>query len=93
VTDMVDRRGWHIDKGVNIAVIITVLGIAYAGVQKLSVQDERISKIELSVQYLQQSRVSDQQRTEKKFDEIKTDLRTINANLLRLLEKREQPSR
>ena len=93
MTDMVDRRGWHIDKGVNIAVIITVLGIAYAGVQKLSVQDERISKIELSVQYLQQSRVSDQQRTEKKFDEIKTDLRTINANLLRLLEKREQPSR
>ena len=84
--DDTSRRGWHIDKGIPIAVILALLGIAYAGVQRLSAQDERISKVELSVQYIQQSRVIDQGRTEKKFDELKTDLRTINSKLDRIIE-------
>ncbi|MCL1485136.1 hypothetical protein MIH18_23715 (plasmid) [Marinobacter sp. M3C] len=84
--DDTGRRGWHIDKGIPIAVILALLGIAYAGVQRLSAQDERISKVELSVQYIQQSRVIDQGRTEKKFDELKTDLRTINSKLDRIIE-------
>ena len=84
--DDTGRRGWHIDKGIPIALILALLGIAYAGVQRLSAQDERISKVELSVQYIQQSRVIDQGRTEKKFDELKTDLRTINSKLDRIIE-------
>ena len=84
--DDTGRRGWHIDKGIPIAVILALLGIAYAGVQRLSAQDERISKVELSVQYIQQSRVNDQGRTEKKYDELKTDLRTINSKLDRIIE-------
>jgi len=81
-----DRRRWHIDRGIPIAVILALIGIAYAGIQRLSEQDERISKVELNVQYIQQSRTIDQGRTEKKFDELKTDLRTINSKLDRIIE-------
>lgn len=86
MTDVSDRRGWHIDKGIPLAVILTLMGIAYAGIQKLATQDERLSKVELSVQYLQQSRTGDQQRSEKKFDDLKTDLRLINSKLDRLIQ-------
>ena len=86
VDDVGDRRGWHIDKGIPIAAILALTGIAYGAMQRLSEQDERIGKVELSVQYIQQTRTIDQGRTEKKFDELKTDLRTINGKLDRIIE-------
>lgn len=85
MTDM-DRRGWHLDKGVPIAVIITVIVLAVGGMRHLGKQDERLSNVELTIEHLKQSRVSDQVRAEKKFDELKTDLRLINRKLDRLIE-------
>lgn len=88
-----DRRGWHIDKGIPPAVIVTivlaVMGGVVAVVNMAVGQDRRIGDVELTVRYLQQSRVGDQQRTEKKFDELKTDLRMINGKLDRLIETRD----
>lgn len=88
MTDMADRRGWHVDKGIPIAVIITVIVLAVSISRDQAKQDERIALVESSVQVLQQSRLSDQQRSEKKFDELKTDLRLINSKLDRLIEGR-----
>ncbi len=88
-----DRRGWHIDKGIPPAVIVTIvlamMGGVVAIVNMAVGQDRRIGDVELTVRYLQQSRVGDQQRTEKKFDELKTDLRMINGKLDRLIETRD----
>ena len=84
--DMSDRRGWHVDKGIPIAVIITVIILAVSISRDQSKQDERISLVETSVQMLQQARLNDQERAEKNFDELQLDLRAMNAKLDRLIE-------
>ena len=81
-----DRRGWHVDKGIPIAVIITVVVLAVSISRDQSKQDERISLVETSVHMLQQARLNDQERAEKNFDELKADLRAMNAKLDRLIE-------
>ncbi|MBY6070612.1 hypothetical protein KUV35_04870 [Marinobacter salsuginis] len=83
---MSDRRSWHIDKGIPIAVIITVIILAVSISRDQSKQDERISLVETSVHMLQQARLNDQERAEKNFDELKADLRAMNAKLDRLIE-------
>ena len=88
MTEMADRRGLHVDKGIPIAVIITVIMLAVGISRDQAKQDERIALVESSVQMIQQSRISDQQRSEKKFDELKTDLRLISGKLDRLIEDR-----
>lgn len=85
MTDM-DRRGWHIDKGVPIAVIVTIVVLSVQFARHLGDQDSRISNVETEVRHLKKSRSNDQQRSEKKFDELKTDLRLINRKLDRLIE-------
>ncbi|MBY6102314.1 hypothetical protein [Marinobacter nauticus] len=83
---MSDRRGWHVDKGIPIAVIITVVVLAVSISRDQSKQDERISLVETSVHMLQQARLNDQARTEKNFDELKADLKAMNAKLDKLIQ-------
>ncbi len=89
-----DRRGWHIDKGIPPAVIVTIIlavfGAVFAIISMAVEQDRRIGNVELTVNYLQKSRINDQVRSEKKFDELKTDLRLINGKLDRLIEGRNR---
>ncbi|MCK7542967.1 hypothetical protein MLC59_02125 [Marinobacter bryozoorum] len=85
---MADRRGWHLDKGIPIAVIITIIVLTVTISRDQAKQDERIALTESAINVLQQGRLQDQGRAEKKFDELKTDLRTINAKLDRLIEGR-----
>lgn len=81
-----DRRGWHVDKGIPIAVIVSVIILAVSISRDQSKQDERIALVEISVHMLQQARINDQERAEKNFDELKMDLRAMNAKLDRLIE-------
>ena len=82
----VDQRGWHIDKGVGVAHIITTGMLIITALWYLAGQDRRIAVLEFGYNTLQQDRAGDQERSEKKFDELKTDLRTINSKLDRLIE-------
>jgi hypothetical protein len=82
-----DRRGWHVDKGIPIAVIVSVIILAVSISRDQSKQDERISLVEGSVQVLQQARLNDQARTEKNFDELKVDIRSMSSKLDRLIER------
>ena len=81
-----DRRGWHIDKGIPIAVLVTVVLLAVSIARDQSKQDERLSLVESSVQTLQQARLNDQERTEKTYNVLKVDIRRMNEKLDRLLE-------
>jgi hypothetical protein len=81
-----DRRGWHIDKGIPIIVIISVLGLVWKTAKDQARQDERISMAELAIQGMRQSSINDQARTEKKFEELKVDLRIIGSKIDRLNE-------
>lgn len=86
MTDMPDRRGWHLDKSVSVAHIGTTIGLIVGALWFFAGQDTRISNLELNIKHLQAERAADQGRTEKKFDELKTDLRMINTKLDRLIE-------
>lgn len=81
-----DRRGWHLDKGVSIAHILTTVALVIGALLYVTDQDKRISNLELNYDHLKAARVEDQARADRKFDELKTDLRTINAKLDRLIE-------
>lgn len=87
MSEVSDRRGWHIDKGIPIAVLVAVVGLAVNISRDQSKQDERISLVESSVHTLQQARINDQDRMQKTYDELKIDLRRMNEKLDRLLEK------
>tara|TARA_R100000781_G_scaffold110309_4_gene75713 strand:+ start:20397 stop:20672 length:276 start_codon:yes stop_codon:yes gene_type:complete len=87
VPEVSDRRGWHIDKGIPIAVLVTVVLLAVSIARDQSKQDERLSLVESSVQTLQQARINDQERTEKTYNELRADIRRMNEKLDRLLEK------
>lgn len=81
-----DRRGWHLDKGVSLAHIGTTVALIVGALLYLTDQDKRISNLELNYSHLKSARVEDQSRSDRKFDDLKTDLRTINAKLDRLIE-------
>ena len=78
MSEVSDRRGWHIDKGIPIAVLVTVVLLAVSIARDQSKQDERLSLVESSVQTLQQARLNDQERTEKTYNELKVDIRRMN---------------
>lgn len=86
VGDMADRRQWHLDKSVSVAHIITTVALVVSALWFLAGQDKRISNLELNYSHLKAARSEDQERTDRKFGELKTDLRTINAKLDRLIE-------
>jgi hypothetical protein len=86
-----DRRGWHVQKGIDAIHVITTFVFIIGGFWFLAGQDKRISNLELSAQYAQESSVSQQQRTEKKLTELKSNLRDINSKLDRLIESQIGP--
>ena len=86
-----DRRGWHVQKGVDAIHLLTTFVFIIGGFWFLAGQDKRISNLELGAQYMQQSSGSQQQRTEKKLTELKSNLRDINSKLDRLIESQIGP--
>lgn len=84
--EMADRRQWHLDKSVSVAHIITTVAFVVSAMWFFAGQDRRISNLELNYAHLKAARAEDQDRAERKFNELKTDLRTINAKLDRLIE-------
>jgi len=81
-----DRRGWHIQKGVDFAHIVTTMALIVTALWYVAGQDKRLAVLESGFVYVQQSISLDQRRTEKKFDELKVDLRMINTKLDRITE-------
>ena len=86
-----DRRGWHVQKGIDAIHVLTTFIFIIGGFWFLAGQDKRISNLELGMQYTQERTGSQQQRTEKKLTELKSDLRDINSKLDRLIESQIGP--
>lgn len=83
---MADRRGWHLDKGIGVAHILTTVGLALGGIWYIAGQDNRVSQAELNIRHLEAQMERDRQSIEKQRDELRTDLRLINSKLDRLIE-------
>lgn len=81
-----DRRTWHLDKSIPLAFIVSLIVGVYAFSNDQSRQDERISLTESAVQSIQRSQSYDRRRTEKQFDNLKSNLRSIDSKLDRIIE-------
>ena len=90
---MSDRRTWRLDRGVPIAAIITLVVLVVSISRNQSKQDEQIALIKGSVEDIHRSRAHDRNRTEKRLDDFKIDLRSINKKLDRLIESEYGRSR
>lgn len=88
MTDQNPLSGWHVSKTVNIGHIVTTVFMLVTFMFYLAGQENRISQAELNIKHLQDSRLADQQRTDKKFDEIRSYMLRIEGKLDRIIEER-----
>lgn len=83
---------WHVSKTINITHLVTTASMIFAAMWYVAGQDNRISQAELNIKHLQSSRIADQASAQRQYDEFRTDLRSINAKLDRLIEYQSRDS-
>lgn len=77
---------WHLSKTINLGHILTTAFMFVTVMWFFFQQDSRISQIELGLKHIQEVRVADQARTDKKFDEIRSYMLRIEGKLDRIIE-------
>ena len=68
---------FHIEKSISVGHIITTLVLLIGGIQYLSNFDKRIAAAEQDIEFLQQQRIEDARRIEKRLDRIDEKLDRI----------------
>jgi cell division protein FtsB len=68
---------FHIEKSISVGHIITTLVLLIGGIQYLSNFDKRIAAAEQDIEFLQQQRIEDARRIEKRLDSIDEKLDRI----------------
>ena len=76
---------WHLDKRVNVSIILVLLGQMVLGAWYASKMDSRVSQVEEKVSHLQKNEDEDR----KVSSLIKEDLREIKL-MLKLLSEKEK---
>lgn len=77
---------WHVSKTINLGHIVTTAIMFVSVMWFFFQQDSRISQAELNIKHLQEIRVADQTRTDRKFDEIRAYMLRIEEKLDRIIE-------
>lgn len=83
-----DRREWHLDKTVSIGHIISTLVIALSLFSWALTIDKRVEQNAQSIEFLAQNHKRLENHVDSTRNEIRQDLRAINAKLDRLIERR-----
>lgn len=78
-------HGWHLSRTINITHLLTTGMLIISGLWYLAGQDSRIGALEITVKHMQESRLQDQARTEKRFDEIRSTMQRIDGKLDQLI--------
>lgn len=81
-----DRRGFHLERSVNVGHILTTMGILIAAFTWGSKLETQVSNNAQAIAYLNQNNVRTNARVDTLRAEIRADLRDINAKLDRLIE-------
>lgn len=74
---MSTENKFHIEKSISVGHIITTIILLIGGIQYLSDFDKRIAAAEQDIEFLQQQRVEDARRIEKRLDSIDEKLDRI----------------
>ena len=74
---MSTENKFHIEKSISVGHIITTIILLIGGIQYLSNFDKRIAAAEQDIEFLQQQRIEDARRIEKRLDSIDEKLDRI----------------
>ena len=85
-----DRREWHLDKTVSVGHIISTLVIAMSVFSWALAIDKRVEQNAQNIKFLTQNHKRLENHVEATRNEIRQDLRAINAKLDRLIERRTE---
>ena len=77
---------WHISRAVSITHILSTITIVGALFVYFSDVNSRVNSNSLDIEHLQKNLVKDRKAAERRYDDFRTDLRTINGKLDRLIE-------
>lgn len=83
-----DRREWHLDKTVSTGHIISTLVIAMSVFSWALAKDKRVEQNAQNIEFLTQNHKRLEHHVNATRNEIRQDLRVINAKLDRLIEQR-----
>lgn len=83
------HESWHLSRTINVSHLIATAAAIISVMWWISGYETRMSQVELNIAHIQQGRATYEARTEKKFDELKGDLRLINDKLDRLIRERD----
>jgi len=82
-----DRRGWHINKGIDPGnILLTMLMLAGFFVWSIA-QDRRVTTVELGVKAEHEVNLQQDIAAQRMQDQTRADLKAINDKLDRLLER------
>jgi len=82
-----ERRAWHLDKTISVGHLLSTVVIAISVFSWASAVDRRVEQNAQAIKYLSKEQTEGQNRLDALRSEIKTDLRSINAKLDRLIER------
>ncbi|WP_417518759.1 hypothetical protein [Marinobacter sp.] len=78
-------HSWHLSKAVTVGNLIAVWALVFSGLWYLAGERSRVDGLQLTVEHLKESRLQDQARNEKRFDEIRATMQRIDNKLDQLI--------
>ncbi|WP_423186787.1 hypothetical protein ACO1PK_00810 [Alishewanella sp. d11] len=84
------RASWHLDKTISVGHLVSTVIIAVSVFSWAMTLDKRVEQNSLSIAHLKEQQATDQKRVQELRQEIKQDLRDINAKLDRLIESQSK---
>lgn len=83
-----DKRSWHLDKTISVGHLVSTLVIAISVFSWAVTLDKRVEQNSIAITHLKEQQQLEQRRIELMRNELREDLRDINAKLDRLIEQR-----
>lgn len=80
------REHWHLSKSINIGHLLTTFAVVISVFTYVNSFDQRLTKNELDVEHIKETRQADIKRADERYSGIKDDLKDISRKLDRLIQ-------
>ena len=82
------KEPWHLSKSINVSHIMSTFVLAIGAITYIGDIKSDQEKLKLEVDHIKSEQVAESSRNNRKFNELKTDLKDISRKLDRLIEAR-----
>lgn len=83
-----DRRGWHLNKGLDLGHLLVTVSMLAGFILWALAQERRITTVENGLRSEHEINLAQDLERARQRDEIRSDLKAINEKLDRLVERR-----